>query len=129
MPLCHRKNPGKVAEVQMQCITGIGLSAFEHYFAECERRNPAAAALHAYLCKTTAQPRHRINKAFDKAAATTCGLSVSINANVALMNSHEADGMRHVWSALPIPWRRTVSIKASAGEGSARISSMAEQYS
>ena len=66
MPLCHRKNPGKVAEVQMQCITGIGLSAFEHYCAECESRNPAAAALHAYLSKTTTQPRYRIKEALDR---------------------------------------------------------------
>jgi DNA-binding transcriptional MerR regulator len=43
-----------------------GLSAFEQYSAECESRNPADAALHNYLCTTTAQARHMIEEALDR---------------------------------------------------------------
>ncbi|MEM9385971.1 MAG: MerR family transcriptional regulator [Pseudomonadota bacterium] len=44
----------------------VSLTAFESYSASCESRNPADAALHAYLHETTARSRELIEQALQR---------------------------------------------------------------
>jgi hypothetical protein len=52
-----------------------GLAAFEKYSSECEDRNPADAALHSFLHRTTAAVRRSMEEALDYVVQAE-GLSV-----------------------------------------------------
>lgn len=59
--------------VECECPTHlvdlvVGLAAFEAYSADCEHRNPADAALHAYLQTTTAAARSLLEEALEHVA-------------------------------------------------------------